>query len=106
MSIQIQWSIVNTERYLEDGLIYNIHWSASASEASNDPENPYSASIVNTQPLERGESFVNYDTLTEETVLGWLWQKVDKEVVEAALTAQIEAQKAPVVANGLPWGTE
>ena len=106
MSIQIQWSIVNTERYLEDGLIYNIHWSVSASEASNDPEKPYGASIVNTQALERGDSFVNYDTLTQETVLGWVWSKVDKEAVEAALTAQINAQKAPVKANGLPWATE
>jgi hypothetical protein len=47
---------------------------------------------------------VNYDTLTEETILGWLWGKIDKATVEAALTAQIEAQKAPVTANGLPWG--
>jgi hypothetical protein len=46
---------------------------------------------------------VNYDTLTEETVLGWLWGKIDKEAVEAALEAQIEAQKAPVISNGLPW---
>jgi hypothetical protein len=61
---------------------------------------------VNTQALERGDSFVNYDTLTEETVLGWLWGKIDKDAVEAALEAQIEAQKAPVTANGLPWVTE
>lgn len=97
MSIQIQWSIVNTERYLEDGLIYNIHWSATATNGD------FSASVVNTQQLERGDSFVNYDTLTEETVLGWVWEKVDKEAVEAALTAQINAQKAPVSASGLPW---
>ena len=103
MSLEIKWSIVNTERYTNDGLIYNIHWTASATEASNDPEKPYGASIVSTQGLERGDSFVNYDTLTEETVLGWLWTKIDKETVEAALEAQIEAQKAPVSANGLPW---
>jgi len=100
MSIQIQWSIVNTERYLEDGLIYNIHWSASAVDGD------FGASIVNTQALERGDSFINYDTLTEETVLGWVWSKVDKEAVEAALTAQINAQKQPATANGLPWATE
>jgi hypothetical protein len=104
MSLEIKWSIVNTERYTNDGLIYNIHWTASATEASNDPEKTYSAGVYNTQALERGDSFVNYDTLTEETVLGWLWTKVDKESVEAALEAQIEAQKAPVTANGLPWG--
>jgi hypothetical protein len=98
MSLEIKWSIVNTERYTNDGLIYNIHWTASAEDGD------YSASIVNTQALERGDSFVNYDTLTEQTVLGWLWSKIDKDAVESALTAQIEAQKAPVTANGLPWG--
>lgn len=104
--MSITWTINNLERQTSDGLVTVVHWGATASEASNDPEKPYGASIVNTQALERGDSFVNYDTLTQETVLGWLWQKVDKEAVEAALTAQINAQKAPVSASGLPWVTE
>ena len=102
--MNIVWKIVNLDRYTDDGLVYCVHWTASATEASNDPEKPYGASIVNTQALERGDSFVSYDTLTEETVLGWLWTKIDKETVEAALEAQIDAQKAPVISNGLPWG--
>lgn len=100
----ITWKINNLERQTSDGLVTVVHWGATATEASNDPEKPYNASIVNTQTLERGDSFVNYDTLTEETVLGWLWGKIDKETVEDVLTAHIEAQKAPVTANGLPWG--
>ena len=102
----ITWKINNLERQTSDGLVTVVHWGASAIEASNDPEKPYSAGIYSTQALERGDSFVNYDTLTEETVLGWLWGKIDKDAVESALTAQIEAQKAPVTANGLPWVTE
>ena len=94
----ITWKINNLERQTSDGLVTVVHWGATAVDGEN------SASIVNTQALERGDSFVNYDTLTEETVLGWLWSKIDKEAVEAALEAQIEAQKAPVSANGLPWG--
>ena len=101
----ITWTINNLERQTSDGLVTVVHWGASATEPSGDAEKPYGASIVNTQALERGDSFVNYDTLTQETVLGWLWQKVDKDTVEAALTAQIEAQKAPVMASGLPWVT-
>lgn len=102
----ITWKINNLERQTSDGLVTVVHWGASATEASNDPEKPYGASIVNTQALERGDSFVSYDTLTEQTVLGWLWGKIDKAAVESVLTAQIEAQKAPVTANGLPWVTE
>ena len=91
------WTINNLERQTSDGLVTVVHWSASAVDGD------FSSSIVNTQALERGDSFVNYDTLTEETVLGWLWTKVDKAVVEAALAAQIEAKKNPVKASGLPW---
>ena len=100
MTIAITWKINNLERQTSDGLVTVVHFGATAVDGD------YAASIVNTQALERGDSFVNYDTLTQETVLGWLWQKVDKDTVEAALTAQINAQKAPVSANGLPWVTE
>jgi len=100
MTIEINWQVNNLERQTSDGLVTVVHWGASAVDGD------YSAGIVNTQALERGDSFVNYDTLTQKTVLGWVWSKVDKEAVEAALTAQINAQKAPVVANGLPWVTE
>jgi hypothetical protein len=102
----ITWKINNLERQTSDGLVTVVHWGASATEASNDPEKPYGAGVYNTQALERGDSFVSYDTLTEETVLGWLWSKIDKEAVEASLEAQIEAQKAPVISNGLPWSVE
>jgi hypothetical protein len=96
----ITWKINNLERQTSDGLVTVVHWGASAVDGD------YNAGIYNTQALERGDSFVNYDTLTEETVLGWLWTKIDKETVEAALEAQIEAQKAPVISNGLPWVSE
>jgi hypothetical protein len=91
------WTINNLDRQTSDGLVTTIHWSASVVDGN------FSASIVNTQALERGDSFVNYDTLTEQTVLGWLWGKIDKAVVEAALAAQIEAQRNPVKSSGLPW---
>jgi len=96
----ITWKINNLERQTSDGLVTVVHWNASAVDGD------YSAGVYNTQTLERGDSFVNYDTLTEETVLGWLWGKIDKAAVESALEAQIEAQKAPVISNGLPWVTE
>ena len=94
----ITWTINNLERQTSDGLVTVVHWGAYATE------DDFSAGIYNTQALERGDSFVSYDTLTQETVLGWVWSKVDKETVEAALTAHINAQKQPATANGLPWG--
>jgi len=95
--MNITWTINNLDHETADGLVTTIHWGATAVDGD------FTASIVNTQQLERGDSFVDYASLTEATVLEWLWSKVDKEVVEAALAAQIKAQKAPVKASGLPW---
>jgi hypothetical protein len=46
---------------------------------------------------------VPYANLTEQQVLAWVWEGVDKAATEAALAAQIEAQKNPVSASGTPW---
>ena len=91
------WTINTLERQTSDGLVTVVHWGATATDGD------FSASIVNTQALERGDSFVDYASLTQETVLGWLWTKVDKAAVEASLAAQIEAKKNPIKATGLPW---
>ena len=94
----ITWSVTNLDRYTADGLVYCVHWSASAVDGD------FSASIVNTLQVERGDSFVAFDSLTEQEVLGWVQTAVGKDTVEAALEAQIEAQKNPVKLSGLPWG--
>ena len=50
-------------------------------------------------------SFTPYDQLTEQQVLDWCYANgVDKNAIEANVTAQIENQiNPPVVALPLPW---
>ena len=93
----ITWTINNLERQASDGLVTVVHWGATAVDGD------FSASIVNTLQVERGDSFVAFDSLTESQVLGWVQTAVGKDTVEAALEAQIEAQKNPVKLSGLPW---
>jgi hypothetical protein len=98
MTTQVTWKITNLDRQTSDGFVTTAHWTASAVDGD------YSASIYNTASFE-GSPVVSYDSLTEADVLAWVWTSVDKDVVEAALEAQIEAQKNPVKATGLPWVT-
>jgi hypothetical protein len=49
------------------------------------------------------ESFTPFDELTEETVIGWVQNSLDKDEIEANLASQIEAAKAPATVAGLPW---
>ena len=94
------WTIANLERNLVDGGVTVAHWRVT--EVDGD----YSASAYGTVGItpDAGVSdCVPYDNLTESAVLGWVWAKVDQAETEAALTANIEAQKNPVTGSGMPW---
>ena len=94
----ITWNISQLDRQTSDGFVTTAHWTATATDGE------YSASIVNTCSWSDGSPTVPYDSLTKETVLGWIWANgVDKDAVEEALAAQIELQKNPVKATGVPW---
>jgi hypothetical protein len=92
------WKITNLEHKTADGFVSTAHWSATAVDGE------HTATIYATSSWADGTPTVPYADLTEATVLGWIWENgVDKTATEAALTAQLEAKKAPVVAHGTPW---
>jgi hypothetical protein len=95
------WTITQCERLTSDNFITTAHWTASAVDGD------YTASVYATCSFSLPEENVDltpYNEVTEQDVLGWIWANgVDKEATEAALAAQIEAQKNPVQAAGVPW---
>ena len=98
------WTIANLERNVADGGVTVAHWRVTEEETVGDVT--YSASSYGTcgfTPDPDASDFVAYDSLTEATVLGWVQAEVDQDATEAALTANIEAQKNPVSADGMPW---
>ena len=98
------WTISNLERNVADGGVTVAHWRVTEEETVGDVT--YTASSYGTvgfTPDPDASDFVAYDSLTEATVLGWVQAEVDQDATEAALTANIEAQKNPVSADGMPW---
>ena len=92
------WNISQLDRQTSDGFVTTAHWQATAVDGD------YSASTYATCSWSDGTPTVAYADLTQEQVLGWIWANgVDKDATEAALAAQIEAQKNPVTATGVPW---
>ena len=92
------WTITNVESLTSDGYITTAHWTASAVDGD------YTASIYSTCSFGAGSPAIPYASVTEQEVLNWCWGNgVDKDATEAALAAQIEAQKNPVQQSGLPW---
>ena len=92
------WTITQTDYLTSDGFITTAHWTATAVDGD------YTASVYSTCSWSDGTPTIPYADLTKETVLGWIWANgVDKDATEAALAAQIELQKNPVTAVGVPW---
>ncbi len=92
----ITWTVSQLDRDVATGFVTTAHWQCTGTDGE------YSASVYASCGFD-GELSVPYDSLTEEAVLAWVWESVDKEATEAAVAAQIEAQKNPVTASGLPW---
>ena len=92
------WTITQCDRLTSDNFITTAHWTATAVDGE------YSASIYSTCSWAAGTPTVPYADVTEAEVLQWCWDSgVDKAATEAALAANIELQKNPVVAAGVPW---
>ena len=96
--MSVTWTISQLDRNTADGFVTTAHWQATAVDGE------HTASIYSTCSWADGTVNIAYDALTPETVLGWVWESVDKTATEAALAANIALQKAPVTASGTPWG--
>lgn len=97
----ITWTIPLTE-YTNDSDkgIVTCHWRVTAVDGD------YTASAYGTcgfSPDPTAPDFVPYADLTEADVLAWVWDSVDKDTIEASLTAKIDEQKAPTTEAGVPW---
>jgi len=94
------WTIGTLERNVADGGVVVAHWRATLVDGD------FSASSCGTcgfTPDPSDSGFVAYDSLTEATVVGWVQAEVDKDAIEQSLAAQIEADKNPTQAAGVPW---
>jgi hypothetical protein len=85
------------DRNTNGDIVTTVHWTASKQDGE------FTASSYGSVCVEVGDTVIPFASLTEETVKTWLAEKLDLEAMEASLDAQIEAQKNPVTATGLPW---
>ena len=95
--MNITYSISQLDRQTSDGLVTTAHWRVDAVDGE------HSACSYGTVGFERGTSFTAYDSLTEAQVIAWVKDKLEVAEIEANLEAQIEIQKNPIKATGVPW---
>ena len=94
--MQVNWKVSSLDRRTSDGFVTTAHWIC------NGVDGEHTASVYASASFD-GNVSTPYANLTEQQVLGWVWQQVDKAATEAAVAAQIAEQKAPKTAAGVPW---
>jgi len=103
MTTTFTWGVANLERETADGYVYTVHYTINAKDDT------YSAGAYGSIGLERGDNLIPFADLTEEVVIGWVQDALTAEKVgeiEAALQAQLDEQRAPSKASGLPWAPQ
>lgn len=102
MATTFVWGINTLDRETSDGYVFTAHYTVNASDDT------YSSGAYGSIGFERPETLIPYADLTEEVVIGWVKTALggDEKVaeIEAALQAQLDEQRAPSKANGVPWG--
>lgn len=81
--------------------VINVHYTCNGTDGT------YNGSVYSTcsLPVTQGTSFIPYQDLTLDIVLGWIWSNgVDKAATEAAVQTQIDNQiNPPIITPTLPW---
>jgi hypothetical protein len=94
------WKIAQLERETQDGFVFTAHYTVDAKDDA------YSAGAYGSIGFERPENLVSFADLTEELVVEWVKSALTEEKVsdvEAALQSQLDEQRSPSKASGLPW---
>jgi hypothetical protein len=97
----VSWKIAQLERETADGFVFTAHYTVDANDGT------YNAGAYGSVGFQRPENLVPFADLTEEQVIGWTKEAIggDEKVaeIEAALQAQLDEQRTPSKAPGLPW---
>lgn len=96
--MEFTWNVIQMDRLTSDGFVTTVHYNVSVVDVN------YTSSTYGTVNFtESDKPMKPFADLTEAEVIGWVQEALNKDEVEANLSAQIEAQKNPVSKAGLPW---
>jgi hypothetical protein len=94
------WKITNLERETSDGFVFTAHYTVDAKDDT------YASSAYGSIGFERPDNLIPFADLTEAEVVSWVQEALGEEKVaevEAALQAQLDEQRNPTKAAGVPW---
>jgi len=94
------WAIANLER-AQDDYITIVHWRCDGVEGEHSIGTYGTISFTQ----EEGEEIIPFADLTEELVTGWMFEKLSKDEVEAAVQTRLDELANPPLISGVPWAS-
>lgn len=105
--ITYNWRIVQLEAYplVDDkfNVVYAASWECNATEVVDGKT--YAARAADMTYIKVNlEPFTEYQNLTEAQVLGWVFEVINKDHMEANIAEVLASEQQPVVVTlPLPW---
>ena len=99
----LSYTIDKLVRNTSDGGVVRVRAIASMVDGDITVSDMVHASFT---PDPSADNFVDFDSLTEADVIGWVESSIDVDAVTALLQAKIDSVKTPVTAVGMPWVAE
>ena len=100
------WKIADLNRDLSDGFAHTAHYTVTAISDQVDSENnPYNSGAYGSIDLDRPDTLVDFEDLTEADIVAAVQDKLGAEKVteyQAALAARIAEKITPTQASGKP----
>ena len=109
MAATMKWEATHLVYYpTKDGkskVVYEVSWRCNGTEEKDGETYSSSAAGSNAVAYDADASFTAFDDLTEEQVLGWIWETdVVKADIEANVQASVDEHITPTSVVGLPSG--
>lgn len=96
----INWTIQDMRWDANTGGVFRVKWLCWASEDGVDATKRGTCDFF---PDTSDSGFVDLQSLTEDTVVGWVKDNVNVAEIEAAVALILQNSKTPKEESGLPW---
>ena len=99
------WKIYDLKRKIADGMVTEVTYTCESEHSGSGTRSIGDITLITGSSSD--SSFIEFNDLTESTVLGWVYSEITESDIEnsnsASIATMIERRKAVEDANGVPW---
>lgn len=108
--MQTQWKLLELKRKPDTGGVFEVVATLSG---TIDDEDTRRIEVIKFEPDSTAPDFIDFEQLTEETVLSWIENTLGKEKIDQLieemqqeLDRKIQQKQNPEFLTGMPWEQE